>query len=129
MIAVDTSALVAILWNEPEARTLRAKLSAEDGAVISAGNVLELQLVLAGVGAGDGWGEVEALFSAYRVVVRPFDEVQLTLAREATLRFGKGHHRARLNFGDCFAYALAQTEGLPLLCIGKDFSQTDLALA
>lgn len=129
MIAVDTSALVSILWDEPEAKSLRARLAAEEGAVLSIGNALELQIVLGRAGVGSAWDEVEALLFAYRIVVRPFDARQLALAREAALRFGKGRHPAALNFGDCFAYALAQSEGLPLLCIGSDFARTDLTLA
>jgi ribonuclease VapC len=129
LIAVDTSALVAILWNEQESPRLRASLAEANGAVISAGNVLELQLVLAGAHAEANWSQVEALFRAYGVEARPFDEAQLRIAREAALRFGKGRHRAGLNFGDCFAYALARAEGLNLLCVGEDFALTDLELA
>jgi ribonuclease VapC len=90
---------------------------------------LELQVVLAGIGAGEAWHDVEALFAAYGIAVRNFDQNQLAVAREAALRFGKGRHKARLNFGDCFAYALAKSEGLALLCTGKDFGLTDIALA
>jgi ribonuclease VapC len=129
VIAVDTSAIVAVLWREPDAKILREKLGAARGAVISAGNVLELQLVLAGTRAAAGWDQVEALFKAYGVEIRPFDAIQLGIAGEAALRFGKGRHKASLNFGDCFAYALAKAEGLPLLCNGGDFLHTDLALA
>lgn len=96
---------------------------------MSAGNVLELQMVIAGRKAASGWPDVEALLSKYKIVVRPFDEVRLALARDAALRFGKGRHKAGLNFGDCFAHALAQSEALALLCIGDDFAQTDVTLA
>ena len=129
MIAVDTSAVIAILWREFDWERLRAQLAAANGAVISAGSVLELQLVLAGIRAAASWDHVEALFNVYGIVVRPFDETQLRVAREAAMRFGKGRHTAALNFGDCFAYALARTEGLKLLCKGGDFSLTDIELA
>lgn len=129
MIAVDTSAIVAILWLEREWQRLRATLSNEDGAIISAASVLELQLVVAGVRAPGGWDQVEALFGVYGIVARPFDLEQLRLAREAAPRFGKGRHRANLNFGDCFAYALARADGLKLLCVGDDFVHTDIELA
>lgn len=129
MIAVDTSALIAILWQERDWERLRRCLSEANTAVISAANVLEMQLVLAGVRAEGNWDHVEALFSAYHIEVRPFDETQLRLAREAAMRFGKGRHKAALNFGDCFAYALARSEGIKLLCTGRDFPQTDIELA
>lgn len=129
MIAVDTSAVVAILWQERDWERLRARLAAEDSAVISSGNVLELQLVLAGSGARAQWEHAAALFGAYSIAVRPFDDVQLRFAREAALRFGKGRHRASLNFGDCFAYALARSEGISLLCAGGNFPLTDIELA
>ena len=57
------------------------------------------------------------------------NEQQLRVAREAAVSYGKGRHKAGLNFGDCFAYALAKTEDIPLLCTGKDFAATDLAIA
>jgi ribonuclease VapC len=129
LIAVDTSAVVAILWQERDWERLRARLAAEDSAVISSGNVLELQLVLAGSGARAQWEHADALFGAYSIAVRPFDDVQLRFAREAALRFGKGRHRASLNFGDCFAYALARSEGISLLCAGGNFPLTDIELA
>lgn len=129
MIAVDTSALIAILWQERDWQRLRQCLTEENSAVISTANVLEMQLVLAGVRAEGHWDQVEALFSVYHIAMRPFDETQLRLAREAALRFGKGRHKASLNFGDCFAYALARSEGIKLLCAGNDFPQTDIELA
>jgi len=129
MIAIDTSAIIAILWDEKESSRVRTRLAREGAAIFSAGNALELQIVLAGTGAIGAWDDVQVLFSTYSIEIRPFDERQLALAREAALRFGKGRHKARLNFGDCFAYALAMSEGVALLCIGKDFAQTDIALA
>ena len=129
MIAVDTSAMIAILWQEHDAKRLRMRLADAGQSVISAGTLLELQRVLAGAGAQKGWPEVEALMGAYAIAVRPFDEVQLGVAREAALRFGRGRHPAALNLGDCFAYALAKSEGLPLLYVGNDFARTDIAAA
>lgn len=129
MIAVDTSALVAILWGEGEEPRLRAALARAQGALISAANVLELHLVVAGRRNLPGWPQAEALLRRCRINIRPFDEFQLALAREAALRFGKGRHKAGLNFGDCVAYALARAERAPLLCTGDDFSHTDIELA
>ena len=131
MIVVDTSAAVAILWDEPQAPRLRAVLEANwsSGALISTGNLLELQLVLAGARSRTGWSDADALFAKYRIAAHPFDERQLRVAREAAVKFGKGRHKAGLNFGDCFAYALAKVEDVPLLCTGKDFAATDVAIA
>jgi len=67
--------------------------------------------------------------AAYGIAILPFDDAQLRFAREAALRFGNGRHRASLNFGDCFAYALAKSEGISLLCTGGDFPLTDIELA
>jgi ribonuclease VapC len=129
MIAVDTSAIVAILRDEEDAGQIRAKLAATDGALISAASVLEVQIVLAGIRKLARWTEAEDLFRVYGIVVHPFDEAQSDVARDAALKFGKGRHKAALNFGDCFAYALAKSEGIALLCKGDDFKLTDIALA
>lgn len=94
---------------------------------MSTGNLLELQLVLADKPIA--WNEVEPFLREYGIAPYPFDELQLQIAREAAVRFGKGRHKAALNFGDCFAYALAKTENLPLLCTGRDFAATDIAIA
>jgi ribonuclease VapC len=128
MIVVDSSAVIAILYREPDAARLRAALANANGAAVSTGTLLELQLVVAGTRARSGWAQVEALLELYGVATRPFDERQLRLAREAALRYGKGRHKAALNFGDCFAYALAKSEDAPLLCTGNDFKQTDIEL-
>ena len=129
MIAVDSSAILAILCDEPEADRLRAKLKVAKQGLISAANVLELQIVVAGLRSMTGWVDVEALLKAYDIAVSSFDDRQLRAAREAVLRYGKGRHKAALNFGDCFAYALARTEGLALLFTGRDFSYTDIEMA
>lgn len=100
-----------------------------NGALISTANLLEVQLVIEGRQAIGGWSDVEDLLAEYTIVAHPFDERQLHIAREAALRFGKGRHGAKLNFGDCFAYALAKSEDIPLLCTGGDFAKTDVAIA
>lgn len=128
-IAIDTSAVVAIIKGEAEESRLRARLAREHRSLMSTANLLELQIVLEGKRIVDGWHEVEELLVDYRISAHPFDDLQLAIAREAVLRFGKGHHEARLNFGDCFAYALAKSEDIALLCTGGDFAKTDVALA
>jgi ribonuclease VapC len=129
VIAVDTSAIVAILYDEAEAVRIRLALEAADGVVISAANVLELQSVVAGARSRTGWQQVENLLAEYKIAIRPFDAPQLRIAREAVAQYGKGRHKAKLNYGDCFAYALAKAEGLPLLCTGNDFTHTDVKIA
>ena len=94
--------------------------------LISAGTVLEVSLVLQ-----QRFGEsadllVDDFLHAFSVEVVAFDAAQLRMARDAARRFGRGRHRAALNYGDCFSYALAMTRGLPLLFVGEDFAQTDV---
>jgi ribonuclease VapC len=129
MIAVDSSAIVAIMARERGYEDLCVKLEAADAGSISTSNLLEVHLVVEGKRAIGGWSDVEDLLAQYAIAPRPFDERQLRFAREASLRYGKGRHKAALNFGDCFAYALAKSEGIPLLCTGTDFAQTDVMLA
>ncbi|HTT97557.1 MAG TPA: type II toxin-antitoxin system VapC family toxin [Rhizomicrobium sp.] len=129
MIAVDTSAIISALYGELEEGRVRTALKESDGAIISTANVLELQLVVAGSRSKTGWSDVEALLASYRIETHPFDQRQLRIAREAAVRYGKGRHKARLNFGDCFAYALAKCEDIPLLCTGSDFAETDVVVA
>lgn len=129
MIAVDTSAIMAILLVEDDAHRIRARLAATQAAFISTANLLELQIVIASERVSKGWDRAETVLAEYRIAARPFDERQLRIAREAAVTFGKGRHKAGLNFGDCFAYALAKSEALPLLCTGNDFIHTDLKLA
>lgn len=129
MIAVDTSAIMAILQREPEEPRLRRTLETAGKSLISTANLLELQLVIAGRKAIRGFIEAEIVLAEYRIHAHPFDEQQLRVAQEAAVRYGKGRHKAALNFGDCFAYALAKTEDLPLLCTGQDFAATGIAIA
>jgi ribonuclease VapC len=128
MIAVDTSAIVAIFRSEQDSHLLLQKLALAGEGVMSAGNILDLQLVLHDRDIAD-WNDIEDFLENHNVALRPFDERQLQIAREAAVRYGKGRHKARLNFGDCFAYALAKSEDIPLLCTGSDFAETDVAVA
>ncbi len=127
MIVVDTSAIYAMIAAEPEEARLRAALGGENLHLMSAGNVLELQLVTASRGVS--WDKIRQLLETYGVVVRAFDESQLQIARAAVVKYGRGRHPAKLNFGDCFAYALAKSEGAPLLYVGGDFALTDIRSA
>lgn len=126
MIAVDTSALMAIVLDEPEAAACMAVLEAEEELVISAGTVAEALIVSARRNVGE---EVERLIDGLG-----FDIVNVTppAARriaQAYTKWGKGLHKAGLNFGDCFAYDVAKQHDCPLLFVGDDFTKTDLRSA
>ncbi|MBT3069865.1 type II toxin-antitoxin system VapC family toxin [Rhodomicrobium sp. Az07] len=129
-MAVDSSALVAILRLEPDAKALLGALVAARGRVISALNVLETSLVLAGrEGDGSVFAPLDAFIAEAGIEIVSFDAGQAAAARAAFLRYGKGRHPAALNFGDCAAYALARSRGVPLLFKGDDFAKTDIAAA
>ena len=123
---VDTSALIAVLRREPEADRFIDLLLAASEARISAGTLLELRIVAERDG---GTEELSELLETLGVEVMPVDARQVDLAFEGFRRFGKGRHPAGLNFGDLFAYALAQVLGEPLLFKGDDFAQTDIEAA
>ncbi len=129
MIAVDTSALVAILKQEPDAKVFAAAL-ANNVALVSSVSLLETAIVMAGRnGDAAALRPLDQLVADAKLQIRSHDAALTEIARQAFLRFGKGRHPARLNFGDCAAYALAKSEGLALLFKGDDFSQTDIAAA
>lgn len=128
-LAVDTSVFAAILFQEPETDDFLRRLSAAGRIGISAANKAELLMVIQSrLGAAGRIRAVE-LLARYSVAVIPVDDASADLAAEAFSRFGKGRHPAGLNFGDCFAYALAKRYAVPLLFKGNDFSRTDIASA
>ncbi len=130
MIALDSSALVAILRMEPDARELLRALVNAQGRMMSALNQLETSLVLAGA-TGDGsiWTSLDAFLIEAQVEIVPLDAEQAEIAREAFLRFGKGRHPAALTFSECAAYALAKSRNAPLLFKGGGFRNTDIVPA
>lgn len=123
---VDTSALMAILLDEPEADRFVAAIKADEVRFISAGTLLECGIVADNKGVGP---ELDALVDALSLRPIPVNEVHVDLARRAYREFGRGNSAARLNFGDCFSYVLAKGVDEPLLFKGDDFSQTDVASA
>lgn len=125
---VDTSALVAILQGEPEARGFSELLSAADRRIMSAGSYLELSIVMIDRRGPIARQRVDNFLAGSLISVVPFDEEQAMLARDAFMRFGKGRHKAALNFGDCMTYALAKREDRPILCKGADFVATDVQI-
>ena len=130
MIAIDSSALVAILRMESDGPALLWALSNARARIMSAMSLLETSLVMAG-GKDDPipWEPLDLLVLEARIEIVPFDAEQASHARAAFLKYGKGRHVASLNFGDCAAYALAKSKGAPLLYKGLDFAKTDIVSA
>lgn len=130
MLIVDTSALVAILQGEPQAPALAERLAAAEARLLSAANYIELGAVLAGRGRVDpkkAAQGVDRILSAAAIDVAPVTEDLARAALTARIKYGKGFGAKKgLNFGDCFAYALAQSHGAPLLFVGDDFTRTDI---
>lgn len=129
MIVLDASALVAIALREPEADDFITRIGTDGQTCLSTANYVEVSLVLEGRAGAVGRSSFEALINDLRSIgmnVVAFDETQAELAREGFRRYGKGRHPAGLNFGDCFAYALAKALDAPLLYKGGDFDQTNV---
>ncbi|MGA7613546.1 MAG: type II toxin-antitoxin system VapC family toxin [Thermoanaerobaculia bacterium] len=129
MIVVDSSALLAIIFREPEHDRILERLIGEDGAGIPAPTLLEASIVASSRLGRDASALIHNLLEELEIAVIPFDERHARSALSAWLRFGERRHPADLNFGDCIAYAVAQRAGMPLLCVGGDFPRTDLELA
>lgn len=129
MIVVDTSAIMAILNGEPEAAAITDLLSLADDLIMAAPTKFELLMVAVGRKEEPGRDMAEALLAQFNMVVAPWTDEHARLAADAFLRFGKGRHKAALNFGDCMSYALAKSVDAPLLFKGNDFAETDVKAA
>ncbi len=127
-LAVDSSALLAILLDEPGRSAIEGALASAGGAVMTASNLLEASMVALGRVGTDAIDALDDVVIASGIVCMPVDQPLIRLARTAFERFGKGRHPAALNFGDCFSYALARHFDVPLLCTGDDFARTDLVV-
>lgn len=126
---VDTSAIVAMLLNEPESRLFSTTIQAIQAPKMSAGSLIELEVVAQRKRLADT-ATLDALFSAHAIRIELVSAAQAAIAREGFREFGQSSgHPARLNFGDCFAYALAKATGEPLLFKGDDFIHTDITPA
>ena len=125
-MVLDTSAIMAILTREPVADRLVQAVEADRARLVSAATVVETSLVLLGRYGEAGDVQLDRLLRGIGAEVVPVGEEQVTLARDAALRFGRGRHPAGLNFGDCFAYAHAKHLNEPLLTLDTDFLKTDL---
>lgn len=123
MIAVDTSALMAIVLDEARASVCIAALEAEDEVLISAGTVAEALIVSERRNVGE---EVAGLIDGLGFDIIDVTPIAARRIAQAYARWGKGIHSAGLNFGDCFAYDVAKEHACPLLFVGEDFSQTDI---
>jgi ribonuclease VapC len=126
---LDTSAVLAILFNEPDAETYAQAMSQADSLRMSAVNFVEAAIVVEVQTKHLGSRQFDAFFRRAGIVIEAVTEEHAHAARQAYTDFGKGHHAAGLNFGDCFAYALAKVTREPLLFKGRDFSKTDITAA
>jgi ribonuclease VapC len=126
-MVIDTSALLAMLFEEAMAPWLRRAMSSDPVRLMSTMSVLEATCVIAARLGPAAVSELTLFLLEFRIEQVPFDAPQLEVAQSAWLRFGRGFHAARLNFGDCASYALARSSGEPLLFVGDDFRQTDVA--
>ena len=126
---VDTSALLAILFREPDAARFEQLIATTANCRMSVANALEAAIVVEGRGGAKAGIELDAFLESADIELAPITTEHFIAARRAWQRFGKGHHRAALNFGDCFAYALAEAVAVPLLFKGGGFPRTDITPA
>jgi ribonuclease VapC len=130
-VLLDSSALVTLLIGEPEARSVFRAVKQASHASVGAPSLVEVCMVLDGrrtAGAPDASSDLVLFMTRLDIEVVAFEPHHWPIAWSAFLRYGKGRHPAGLDFGDCLTYALAKLSGEPLLCVGDDFSQTDLEL-
>ena len=128
-MVLDSSVLVAILLGEEDAAHFAQMIDSAPSRLMSAASLLEASIVVETRKGESAGRELDLLIYRAGIEIVPVDQEQAEIAREAWRRFGKGRHPAGLNYGDCFAYALAKAAGAPLLFKGGDFSQTDIKLA
>jgi len=123
---VDSSAIIAILRREEDAERFVHALEAAESPRMSAANYVEVSIVAEAETQGSGSSQLDSLLRVTGIAIEPVTVEQAHIARQAWTDFGKGRHPAKLNFGDCFAYALAKATGEPLLFKGDDFHRTDV---
>lgn len=128
-MVIDSSAIVAILADEPERATFRDAIVAQPRRLMSAATLLESAMVVLGLRGELGLAELQALVAKADIETVAFTAEHAAIAIDAFRRFGKGRHPAALNLGDCFSYALAKATGEPLLFKGNDFGLTDIRRA
>ena len=126
---IDSSAVLAVLFGEADAETYEKGIAAASPCRMSVANVLETSIVVESRGGEAAGHELDVFLERAGIEMIPVTTEHLEVARRAWRRFGKGNHPAALNFGDCFAYALAKVENEPLLFKGNDFTRTDVEAA
>jgi ribonuclease VapC len=126
---IDTSALVSILDQEAEAERLVRAIAVDSERMLSAANLVETGIVMQVRRGDEAARDLDLLLAKLKIDIIPVSGKQANLARKAFQHYGRGRHPAKLNFGDCFAYALAKDSSAPLLFKGSDFSQTDIMIA
>lgn len=126
---LDSSALVAVAFAEPEADRLVAAMASTPRLGIGAPTLVETAIVLSARFGRDARALVSRLVLEGDIALVPFTDAHYGTALDAWLQFGRGRHAASLNFGDCLSYATAKLAGAPLLCVGDDFTQTDIEVA
>jgi ribonuclease VapC len=128
-VILDSSAIVAVATKEPGCLELLDKLDAAPTLAIGAPTLVETALVLRSRLASEPRAFLERFLSDWQVTIVPFGEEHWKAAADAHTLYGRGRHKAALNFGECLSYATAKLAGMPLLCTGSDFARTDLDLA
>jgi ribonuclease VapC len=129
-MVIDSSAVIAILFDEPEAEALLSQIAAAEISRLSAASLVEVGLVLRRDATAPRRAAFDEMLRLFSIKIEPLTEQQAYLALDAYDRFGKGTgHPAGLNYGDCFSYALAKQTGEALLFKGNDFTRTDLESA
>jgi ribonuclease VapC len=124
---IDTSAVIAILFDEEDAEIYAKAILGADSCRISAATFIEAAIVVEALTKNNGGRQLDAFMRRAGIAIEPVTEEQAHIARQAFIDFGKGRHPAGLNYGDCFSYALAKATREPLLFKGKDFAKTDLS--
>lgn len=127
-MVIDTSALAAIFFSEPEREAFLTAVIADSNRLISAATMLETGIVLEARQGEAAGREFDLFVVRADLQIVPVDAEQTETARSAWRKYGKGRHKAALNFGDCFTYALAKVSGEPLLAKGREFALTDIAI-
>lgn len=125
-VMFDSSAILAILKEEPGHRRLHSRLEGAHGLAIGAPTLFETAMVAIGRFGSEGEALVERFLADWKVDVLSFEEGHWRVADDAFVRYGKGRHPAALNYGDCMTYASARLAGMPLLFTGDDFAKTDI---
>lgn len=126
---IDSSALVAVVFKEPDWQHIFEKMHTARSLGIGAPTLVEAGIVITARKGPTGKSAISRLIQEFGIILVPFGAAHWQVAVDAYQRFGKGRHRASLNFGDCLSYATAWLARQPLLCKGGDFPQTDLVIA